>query len=670
MTLLLLFISLFLGINIRYSIAFGVIELVILFLFVFFKLKRKKLVPVLLGVALIGVGLSFIGTSTEKKELNSTLVVVSEVKENYYLLSRPFSRYYVYEPSHSHEVGDILLISGEALPLDFTHLESEFDFKEYLNHKGVFLSLDVTYIEVKFFNPIKINQIKKNYLSHFDENTSSLVSSILFSNSQDSDLTSLMRELHLVRLISTSGVYLYFFSKIVEKLLGLFIKKKKIVDFISVISLLPHLVFTFPRFVVIRFIALKSARWINNYVLKKKISNLSVVSIVGIFFLLIDPFLALQDGFVLSNFISLSVILYNGSILYMKKWKKRLLVSGFVTLSFIPFMSNFYSELSPITILVQILITPIFLVYYFLSILSFLGVPIYQAMISFTDVIYTIIKFVSTLAFKIYISPMNSLEIFFYESLLFIFVYYLSIKLKPVVKLLGAISLLVHVYILFPVNRLIVPSVSFINVGQGDSTLISYHNFTVMIDTGGLKNKDVATEVLIPYLKKKQIYKIDYLITTHNDFDHVGGVSSLLANFTVKQCVSDYQSFPIKGNNFEIKNYNIYPELWKEENDCSLVLSFKVSNYTYLVMGDAPKKIENRIMKDNKHIDCDVLKVGHHGSKTSTSDEFIKYLRPKYGIISCGKNNSYGHPHKEVLAILKKYGVIVKRTDLEGTITF
>ena len=87
-------------------------------------------------------------------------------------------------------------------------------------------------------------------------------------------------------------------------------------------------------------------------------------------------------------------------------------------------------------------------------------------------------------------------------------------------------------------------------------------------------------------------------------------------------------------------------------------------------MGDAPKKIENQIMKDNDYIPCDILKVGHHGSKYSSSDTFIKYLSPKVGIISCGKKNSYGHPHSEVISVLTKNHVYIRRTDLEGTITY
>ena len=159
-------------------------------------------------------------------------------------------------------------------------------------------------------------------------------------------------------------------------------------------------------------------------------------------------------------------------------------------------------------------------------------------------------------------------------------------------------------------------------------------------------------------------------MTTHDDFDHSGAVNSLIENFTVKRYEKDYKSFPISIRGFTLTNYNVYPDLWSEENDRSLVIGFNTREYNYLIMGDAPKKIETQIMKDNVFIPCDILKVGHHGSNSSSSDAFIKYLSPKVGVISCGKKNKYGHPHSDVVAILNKYKVRIRRTDLEGTITY
>ena len=223
---------------------------------------------------------------------------------------------------------------------------------------------------------------------------------------------------------------------------------------------------------------------------------------------------------------------------------------------------------------------------------------------------------------------------------------------------------------LLPIRPLIVTSISFINVGQGDSCLIHQGTTSILIDTGGSVYKDIAKDCLIPYFKKMQIYDIDLLITTHNDYDHMGAVSSLINNFPVKEYVTDYKSFPLTIDNITITNYNHYESMWKEENDTSLVLSFSVKNTNFVITGDAPIKIERQIMKDNKEIKCDILKVGHHGSKTSSSDEFISYLNPKEAVISCGVNNKYGHPNQEVLSILNRHKIKIRRTDLEGTIKY
>lgn len=148
----------------------------------------------------------------------------------------------------------------------------------------------------------------------------------------------------------------------------------------------------------------------------------------------------------------------------------------------------------------------------------------------------------------------------------------------------------------------------------------------------------------------------------------MGALSSLMSNFKVKNYINKQDAFPIKVGDIEIKNYN-YQEL-DDKNTSSLVMSFHLAKLDFLITGDAPISVEKQIMANYSSIPCDVLKVGHHGSNTSTCDEFVKYLSPKEAVISCGKNNSYGHPHKEVLYILKKNNVKIKRTDLMGTITY
>ena len=127
---------------------------------------------------------------------------------------------------------------------------------------------------------------------------------------------------------------------------------------------------------------------------------------------------------------------------------------------------------------------------------------------------------------------------------------------------------------------------------------------------------------------------------------------------------------PVTYGNLKFVNYNNHIKEGGEDNELSLVIGFNLGGKDYLITGDASKEVEANMMKEYKSVPCDILKVGHHGSKTSTSDAFIKWLKPEVGIISCGKDNRYGHPHSEVLTILKNNNVKIRRTDLEGTITY
>ena len=218
----------------------------------------------------------------------------------------------------------------------------------------------------------------------------------------------------------------------------------------------------------------------------------------------------------------------------------------------------------------------------------------------------------------------------------------------------------------FPLNHIYKSEISFINVGQGDSTLIQYRNTNILIDTGGIMNKDLAKESLIPFMQKKKIRKLDYVFLTHDDYDHTGAFNSLLSRYKIK----DYN----RNNNFKECNVNnilfqnLNPSINNIENDDSLVLYFTLNNKAFLLMGDASINIEKKIMKEYSSLKVDYLKVGHHGSKTSSSEAFIKYLVPKEAIISCGVNNRYHHPDKEVLNVLSNNNIKIHRTDIEGTI--
>ena len=233
--------------------------------------------------------------------------------------------------------------------------------------------------------------------------------------------------------------------------------------------------------------------------------------------------------------------------------------------------------------------------------------------------------------------------------------------------------------------------IDFIDVGQGDSTIIRMNHKTIIIDTGGNPKKEglITTSIIKPYLKSKGINKIQTLIITHGDYDHMGEAINLVNNFKVEKVIfncgpyNDLEKELIKVlDKKHIKYYSCIKELnidnnklyflqtkeYDNENDNSNVIYTELNGYKFMFMGDAGIVKEKDILEKYNISDIDVLKVGHHGSRTSSSKEFIDEINTKYSIISVGKNNRYGHPNKEVLKNLVNSKIY--RTDEDGSIMF
>ena len=236
----------------------------------------------------------------------------------------------------------------------------------------------------------------------------------------------------------------------------------------------------------------------------------------------------------------------------------------------------------------------------------------------------------------------------------------------------------------------------FMDVNQGDSTLIVVNKKVTLIDTGGILqlNNDkydynITNNRTIPYLKSKGIKKIDNLILTHGDYDHMGDAINIVENIKVNKVIFNCGSY----NNLEknliktlekkkIKYDSCIESLemgrhklkflntkkYNNENDNSSVIYLKYNNMKFLFMGDAGIVKENDILNMYEITNIDFLKVGHHGSNTSSGAIFINKTNPKNSIISVGKNNKYGHPNKEILNTLSNSKIY--RTDEDGSIMF
>ncbi len=229
--------------------------------------------------------------------------------------------------------------------------------------------------------------------------------------------------------------------------------------------------------------------------------------------------------------------------------------------------------------------------------------------------------------------------------------------------------------------------VYFIDVGQADAIYIKDGNSNMMIDAGN--NAD--GKLLVKYLQSLKVEEFKYVVGTHAHEDHIGGMDDIINNFKIDnfympEAISTSKTFedvldaldknkvtfqtPKIGDKFTLENTNFevlsIGNDTSDLNDTSLVLKMSYNNTCVLFMGDASSNVEKTLL--DKDINCQVLKVGHHGSRYSSSDEFIKKVNPTYGIIMVGEGNKYGHPTKKTLDILNKYKVTIHRTDEEGTI--
>ena len=282
-----------------------------------------------------------------------------------------------------------------------------------------------------------------------------------------------------------------------------------------------------------------------------------------------------------------------------------------------------------------------------------------------------------------------------YPNYLFIIYYIIFIAfLKHKKFIIGLLLILLIIKILPFFNNDYL--ITFLDVGQGDSILMVTPHLkqVIMIDTGGKVKYDndfvyykkyLDISKSINYLKGLGITKINYLTITHGDYDHMGEAINLVENFKVENVIFNcgeynklekdlitvldkkkisYSSCVDKIEDLiflQTKDYD-------NENDNSNVIYTEIDGYKLMFMGDAGVETEMEILKKYNLSNIDVLKVGHHGSRTSSGEEFINEINPKYSIISVGKNNRYGHPNKEVLDNLKDSKIL--RTDQDGSIIF
>lgn len=231
--------------------------------------------------------------------------------------------------------------------------------------------------------------------------------------------------------------------------------------------------------------------------------------------------------------------------------------------------------------------------------------------------------------------------------------------------------------------------VHFIDIGQGDATLIKADGHYMLIDAG---DNSQGSNVQM-YLENQGVDKLDYLILTHTDADHIGGADVIVTKFDIDNIfIGDYKknnktyeelmnaieyrymtySTPEVGSVYELGNAEftiLAPnDVYKDANNTSIALILKNGENTFMFTGDCETEAEEDIIANGINLDVDVYHAGHHGSSTSSSKAFLDAMTPEYTVISCAEDNKYGHPHAETLNNLRAMGVKVFRTDEQGSV--
>ena len=585
-----------------------------------------------------------------------------------------------YENDFPYNIGDIVKVKGKLYKANKNTIPHLFNYQKYLQMKDIYYLIKINDISlIKNSNSIidriknvitkRINTLpKKEYLYAF------ILGNTTFINDDIKDSFSYNGISYLL-VIGSMQVFL------IVKILEYFKCKLKIKDKYYLLILISCFFFL--------FLFMKNSigilRSIVCYILKKicqffhiKYHYDNIILLTSIIFLIINPKYLFQTGFLYSFIISYGISCYN-KIIKGSYIKRKFLISIIAFLLACPITVYNNYQINFLSIFLSFIFSFIFpFVLYPLTILTF----VFPFLGYIYNIVISIIENISLLFSNISIFNITIPK----PHIIFIIIYYIIVLYKPSKKIFIYSLIIIYIFKI-SYNLFLSNFVIYLDVNQGDSCIIKNKNHVILIDTGGGYREYYQNT--IKYLHSIGINKINYLIISHGDYDHMGEAINLVNNFNIEKVIfncgpyNDLESELIKVlDKKKIKYYSCIKELnidknklyflqtkhYNNENDNSNVIYTEFDGYKFMFMGDASISTEHEILNKYNLSDIDVLKVGHHGSKTSSSKEFISEINPEYSIISVGKNNRYGHPNKEVLDNLNDSKIY--RTDEDGSIMF
>ena len=592
-------------------------------------------------------------------------------------------------------IGDRVIVSGDKVSVKNNTVPDTFNYKKYLVSNEIYNVIKVTDIRKKADNNNILYGVKDKLIKRGKNLDKSYpyISSLIFGNNSylDEDVLSSYRENGISHLFAISGLHISIFIGILGYILGkmkipLFFKSLVLISFLLFYMFLTNFAMSVLRGAIFTILLL-----VNKF-FKLGISSVNLLFLALSIILFMNPLNFNNVGLQYSFFVTLFLIMFSGIINGNK-------IRAFFMMSFISFLVSYpitinnFNQVNVLSILYNLFFVPyVSSILLPLTLISYVFPFLDGFLFFFIKIIEVSSQFLNSFdILKFSMCKMNVLMIGIYFVIVCrLFMLWNSKRIRYLCLLLC--FFVVHFLMPFRNNDYVM----FFDVGQGDSALINVNKNVTLIDTGGMVSFDdseykykIAKNKIIPYLKANGIRKIDNMILTHGDADHMKEAVYIVNNFKVDKVIFNCGEFNDLENELVdvLKRRNIsYSScvdevvvdkyrlkflnsgIYDNENDNSSVIYFKYDDYKFLFMGDAGVNRESDILNKYKLGRIDFLKVGHHGSNTSSSYEFISSISTRYSVISVGKNNRYGHPNEEVLDTLNDSKIY--RTDQDGSIMF
>ncbi|MDR4325895.1 DNA internalization-related competence protein ComEC/Rec2 [Bacillus pseudomycoides] len=453
-----------------------------------------------------------------------------------------------------------------------------------------------------------------------------------------------------------------------------------------------------------------------------RVSSLDALSMTAVLMLLYNPYMAFDIGFQFSFVGSFALLLSASRLLQHDNGliQNTIYLSVISQLASTPILLYHFGYFSPYSIFLNLLYVPLLscvvlpcsiVIFACILFVPFVAKWLAQMLSVCLTISNDILQYCENLPFLRFTfgqTPLFLIVLYCFSIVSIFIVWERVVRKKFLFLTVGFFLFICIFHYISPYFRTS-GSVTFIDVGQGDAILIRlpYEKGVYLIDTGGTipvkkeawqKKKhefSVGHDILLPFLQKEGIRKIDKLIVTHGDTDHMGAAKELLSAITVGEIVFGKKRADAvvekelkkiaKEKNIRINivgegdGWQVDEAIFtvlspeggeKEDNDSSIVLWVKLGGFIWLFTGDLEEKGERRIVEQYPELRADILKVGHHGSKTSSSSSFLHLIQPKKAIISAGEHNRYGHPHQQVLERLLELDIEIWRTDKQGAISY